>query len=316
MDNKLHDFKVDLINSGVVRHQTQDEYRCNCPYCGDRKRHCYIMIRLSDDSPVLYNCFKCNSKGVVNQHFLELLGLDNLKTPQFKLSKKLEVQSTASTKIDLNKQLVSDDDSLFDIQNYILNRIGHTPSIDQLKEFQYVSNPKQYAIDYLGYKGDNDRIFDHRFWFRLSNGNIHGRLDHDGTRRWQRFQTNRVSGSAVYTIKNGIDLYEPIVICVCEGIMDAIGLYFNYECSNSVYVATLGKNYVRGIQYVMNMGIFGNSVSVRIFKDPDVKPEKIFIDKGLMSLFKRIDVYENTMGADYGVKEDQMDIKKVIMKRG
>ena len=62
MDNNLLKYKEELLNTGLFRRVSEGQYVCKtCPFCGDTKSHMYVLIKLNDDTPVLYNCFKCNS---------------------------------------------------------------------------------------------------------------------------------------------------------------------------------------------------------------------------------------------------------------
>lgn len=313
MNQSLYEFKVKLLETGIFRHQSKDEYTCECPNCGDRRKHCYVLIRLTDDTPVVYNCFKCTAKGIVNQKFLEYFNLDNIQIPNYKFSKKIEVQSSASAKMNITS--VTEEDDIREVSDYILERIGVLPTLEELQYFQYVAKPKLYASEYLGYDGKNDSQFRQRHWFRLTNGTIHGRLDsmyEDGTkRRWQRFQSNRVKGVGLYTVKKPFDLYETINVCIAEGIVDVMGLYYHGNIPNPIFIAVLGKNYTKGIEHILNMGIFGDSVNIKIFKDPNVNADEIFVPFQMQKIFKHIDVYENALGFDYGVHEDKIEINRV-----
>ena len=77
MDNNLLKYKEELLNTGLFRRVSEGQYVCKtCPFCGDTKGHMYVLIKLNDDTPVLYNCFKCNSHGVMNKKFLSYFNLN------------------------------------------------------------------------------------------------------------------------------------------------------------------------------------------------------------------------------------------------
>lgn len=313
MNQELYNFKIKLLESGIFRHQTSNEYTCQCPNCGDNRKHCYVLIKLDDDNPVLYNCFKCNAKGIVGKSFLSFFGVDDIKIPNHKFSKKLEISDGPSDKL-VTTSTVTEHDNIDEVCDYIHKRVGHYPTLTDLQYFQYIGNPGKYAKDYLGYDGRNRKQLNQRCWFKLTNGNIHGRAFNDDKIRWLRFKTNKVKQSGIYSIKLPFDLYQTVNVCITEGIMDAIGLYYNYPVDNAIYIATLGKDYARGIQHILSMGIFGESVCIRIFKDPDVNINSIFISNNLKKLFKRVDVYENLLGKDYGVPPEEIEISKIVVK--
>ena len=178
-----------------------------------------------------------------------------------------------------------------------------------LKAFQVIGNPVAYVVSYLG--GDTKRLND-RIWFRLSNGCITGRrVDDCDEYRWVK---RNISGNdpdkskGLYIIKTGVDTGTTINVCICEGVMDAIGLYYHANISNGVYIACMGRDYMLGIKYMIDKGIFGDSVNVRIYKDSDV--DYVRIAKKYFGLFKSISIYHNTLAKDYGVHGDMIEIEK------
>ena len=313
MNQKVIEYKESLLSRGGFRRVSTTQYRIQeCPKCGDRKWHCYVKIDLSNDEPVLYKCFKCNSGGIVDDKFLEFIGIDDISVPKFKFGRRLDVSETVSEKI--NSMTVVDGDDITGICDYINRKVGHYPSLTELQSFNYVGDPYKYTRDYLGTEGQS--VLRNRYWFRLTNGNISGRWYNDEVEyRWMRYKSNRVKTVGLYKLNVPVDMYQPINVIIAEGVMDVIGLYYNYNGSaNNVYIGVMGKDYYRGIKYILDRGIFGHSVSIKIFKDSDVNEKDIYIDYNMKKLFKRVDIFENLMGKDYGVLPDELDIHKIIMR--
>lgn len=311
MNREILKFKEDLLSSGMFRRVSAIQYRLkDCPMCGNRNWKMYVKIDVNSDEPVLYNCFRCNSHGIVDQKFLDSIGLDRMSIPKFMSSKRLDLHEGVSTKIpDI---LVTDMDKIDGICEYINSRIGSYPTLTDLQFFHYVGNPKRYVTDYLG--NENVNTIKNRYWFQMTNGNIIGRTNNPADEmRWLKYKTNKVKVAGLYRISVPVDFYQPINVIIAEGVMDLIGLYYNYnKLSNAIYIGTMGKNYVKGIQYILDKGIFGTSVNINIFKDPDVPLNKIWIDPNMRSLFKRVDIYENLTGKDYGVTSNMLDINRII----
>lgn len=310
----MNEYKEALLNTGLFKRITTSpsQYRCQyCPFCGDSKWHLYVLIKMTDDTPVLYNCKKCNASGILNHKFLEYFSLDEtIQLPKNIRHKRLDVCDNVQQNV--RHTWVNDNDDVSMVCQYIDKRVGVYPSIEDLQCFQYIHNPMGYATEYLSYHGDNHRYFANKVWFKLTNGNIIGRtVDDTSGYRWLRFRSMKVTGSGLYTMKLPMDVYKPIHICIAEGIMDVIGLYYNHKLDNAVYIATMGSDYYKGLQHVLNMGIFGDSVNVRIYKDSDINTNKIYIPNGTKQLFKRIEVYQNMIGKDYGLLPDQLDINRV-----
>ena len=313
MNQKVIEYKESLLSRGGFRRVSTTQYRIQeCPKCGDRKWHCYVKIDLSNDEPVLYKCFKCNSGGIVDDKFLEFIGIDDISVPKFKFGRRLDVSETVSEKI--NSMTVVDGDDITGICDYINRKVGHYPSLSELQSFNYVGDPYKYTRDYLGTEGQS--VLRNRYWFRLTNGNISGRWYNDEVEyQWMRYKSNRVKTVGLYKLNVPVDMYQPINVIIAEGVMDVIGLYYNYNGSaNNVYIGVMGKDYYRGIKYILARGLFGHSVSIQIFKDSVVNEKDIYIDYNMKKLFKRVDIFENLMGKDYGVLPDELDIHKIIMR--
>lgn len=297
--NDIKKFKQALINSGMFKRVNNVQYRTNCPFCmRDKGKHMYVKINTADDSPVVYYCFKdASHTGVVNKALLDLLGID-LKIPT-----KWGKSKSSKKSIEFDGKLVTETDNTDDITKYIQTRVGHIPTLDELNMFQYIGNPKEYAESCLNDISMNN--LKNRYWFRTSNGNIIGRIHDD---ELSHIHWLKMGSQGIYSIKNVFDVTQQVNICVCEGIMDAIGIYYNVDIPNKVILACLGRNYEDAINFVIDMGIFGLSVVLNIFYDADV-PDNQKMDKNHM-LFKDTYVYQNTMSKDYGVPNEKLSLLK------
>lgn len=314
MSSELYEFKLKLLDTGYFKQKRGNEYACTCPFC-NKIDHCYVLFDLSNETPLLYNCFRCNEKGILNQSFLDYFDLHDLRIPKMKGIRRIESNDSISTNgvvqsFDPNQSNVIDECS-----RYIEYRVGIKPTIDELMQFQLVTNPRQYALEYLN-RNLKDSYYNQRIWFRLSNGNIHGRNMYRDDIRWGKFETDRVKSVGIYTIRKAFDIESNITVCICEGIMDAIGLYYyNKEhdvSGNYIYFACLGKNYESGVKRLITTGLFGETVSIRIYKDGDVNPRSIKINPLYKKLFKVISIYENTLNHDYGIPVNMIDAKRLI----
>jgi len=313
MSNQLMEFKESLINSGLFKRTPSNpsQYRCQtCPFCGDTRGKMYVSINLSNDDPVLYHCFICNASGVMNKEFLEYFDLgDSIMIPKQSYRKKLDVSQVSTI---VNQVSCNEQDDLTNVSSYIQSRVDVIPTLQELQTFQYVGNPFQYTKEYLEPEIQSDYYLKRRAWFKLTNGNMIGRTYNDSDKmRWLRYHTKNCTGKGLYTMKEPLDLYRPINILIAEGVMDVIGLYYHYPIPNSFHIAVLGKEYQQGIQHVLNMGIFGSSIHIKIFKDADVDLNRIRIHSNLVKLFKSIEIYQNAIDHDYGVSSDHVEIVKL-----
>lgn len=317
MKENIHDdllrFKEELISSGYFKHMNTVQYTSQCPYCLDNRQHCYVKIDTSSDIPVVYWCHKCTAHGIVGKDFLDRLNID-IKVPKYTGSKPLEDNRGVS--INIRGDTVTERDYTEKVKEYIHGRVGHYPTLEELKMFWYIGNPRAYATEYLGYNGEG-RPFNNRFWFKLTNHNMIGRWKDDNTDfRWMNFKTNRVRSGALYTFNQGINPLEDITVVIAEGIMDVIGLYYNKKMDNALYVASLGKGHERAIRLMINKGIFGDSVNVKIFRDPNVKDNEVYVPPLMMQMFNSVELYHNDFDKDYGVTPDLLDIHKSLNWKG
>ena len=61
--NDVLKFKEELLSTGIFKRVHSDQYRCKmCPFCDDAKNHMYVIIKMDESTPVMFNCKKCNAK--------------------------------------------------------------------------------------------------------------------------------------------------------------------------------------------------------------------------------------------------------------
>lgn len=306
MDVKLAEFKRKLLDTGLFRKVSgEGQYKCKtCPYCGDMHDHMYVLIKQQEDVPVLYKCFKCNASGILNEKFLDYFGIEGIDIPRLKGRKKIQMNGASAEVIDL-LDVENDADMIRIASDYIEQRVGIRPSLDDLRAFQVIGNPVGYLKAYIS---DDTWGMKDRVWFRMNNGSMAGRsLDDGASQRWRKRTVVGTSGG-LYSIKQSVSVDRPINICICEGVMDAIGLYYHANVMNAVFVACMGSMYEVGMAYALDAGIFGDSVNIRIYKDADI--QQVRINRKYMRMFKSIGVYRNILGKDFGLKSDQIEIEK------
>ena len=306
MNAELLKLKRMIIDSGLFTRKNNDWYQGKtCPYCGDCKNHYRIHVGL-DDTPISQYCFKCNVKGCINEKMLECYGFDwKGSIPRGKASRRVDGFDVRKYELNTGEY---DVEYMKKCVGYISGRLGVDGiGFDDLKRFGVILNPNEYADRFLGGRVDDSG----KVWFLCTNGMMIGRDFIKKKDGWDKFCGNvKVDGRMLYTIKEPFDLYKEINVCICEGIMDAIGLWYHGGIDNGVYVSVLGRDYMSGVGYMLDRGIFGDSVRIRIYKDADV--DNVYIDKWKCMWFKSADVYMNTIGKDFGVCGNEIEIEKCI----
>lgn len=280
-----------------------------CPFCGNNKWKFYLYININDDSSVGYDCKRCNRKNyVIDQTILHSLGADGVDIPKFKNVNHVRQNGELFTDI----ELLPDETDISKIQYYIQERLGITPTFDELKMFQYVADPIKYLKQVSSDEVDPNK-FINRFCFKLTNGGLTCRYHNDSQMRWLKHSVIKNGGPGLYTIHKGINTRAPINVVIAEGVFDVIGLFYHGNIENGVFISVQGTNYASGIQYVLDKGIFGSTVSIGIYKDGNVSNPDIRYNKKYEKIFKSITIYENVIESDYGYPKDKIEIHKSLV---
>jgi hypothetical protein len=135
--------------------------------------------------------------------------------------------------------------------------------------------------------------------------------------RWKKIKIFPSDGRSLYTIKNTLDIFskDVIYINISEGIFDILSVYKNFNTGpNSIYIATLGSDYISGINYSIDHSIIGNNIEIRIYLDSDIEERYIkYKLKEFKWLFKSISIFKNIKAEDVGVTRNNIELLKHIV---
>ena len=314
----MMDYKFALVNSGYLKKTgTKNEYRANCPYCGESNGKFYMMIDLDSDASVRYHCFKCPARGnQVTEDLLRRFGIYDVIIPRgAKIMKSLLLDSGMRVSENIPVMIINESE---DDINGICKELKSKISIDQiinindLISFQYIGNPYMFAKDYLG-EWKIDMLKGRDYWFKLSNGNMVC-YENDS---WLEYISKRVKSYGIYQMKTLIDLTQTVNVLIGGDIYDMIGLYFNYEnelITNRMYIGCMDKPYSYGLWHMIGKGIFGKSIHIHIFIKDNENINDIFIRNDLCKLFGKISIYKNITGKGYRCNKNDLQIRKVGKK--
>ena len=71
-------------------------------------------------------------------------------------------------------------------------------------------------------------------------------------------------------------------------------------------------DYIIGVEYAINKGIFGSTVSVNVFMDSDVNESNVKQSfRDFKWLFKNIKFYKNKINHDFGLPKSMIEIVEV-----
>ena len=322
MSNK--DTKLDLIEALKSRdiyfkQVNKNEFRTRCPFCGDSMKnlntgHFYMRIDPDDNLPVVYNCFKCNSSGRVDKEFLSKLGIKTSLTSQ--LSK--QRYSKIGTIKKMNIDLVTGTPILNSPQTrYIENRLEQKCEYDDYDRFKIIWNMNE----------RRNHISDQRILNTLPSMNdsisfisddrscILTRSFYNSENRWRKIKIMNSNSKSFYTIKSTLDLFtsDVITVNIAEGVIDIISVYKNFnDGANSVYIASLGSDYISALEYMMMKGFVGGNVVIKIYIDSDIDERSLKYQlRKYKWLFNRIIILKNIKSKDVGVPIDQIKLIEI-----
>ena len=329
----------------ITLQKSSSQYVTRCPFCGDshdfHKAHLYIKINLEDNSPIVYNCFRCPASGAVNNSVLNVLGIfeEELQNQNKKFNKN-------SDKYDRKRINGGITISNFDFKlpepkygpktDYLSRRLGKEFTIEELKDLKVITSLKEFCklnnINELTCPERYAFAFEKDFIGFLTYGNSHI-LFRDITdkydKAWIKYPITEKSkeNKIFYSIPNDIDIFtnDTITINLSEGIFDIISVYANlgYNLENTINIAVTGKYYESVIYYLIDMGIIGGNVIINIFSDNDKDfnkknrgndtTEEFFKEKFkyIKYLYKSVNLYYNMIYKDCGTTKENIKLKKI-----
>ena len=287
------------------------QYRIRCPICGDsqsnpRDAHCYIKCDFNDpNEPLLFNCFKCNKGGRVNSNFLKMM---NIKTDILSIvdnQRFNKIGSIKRTNIDLiTGEPIMDSPQI----KYIEDRLGKGFTKDDYDKFKIIwdMNSVYPYISSIRVRNTMPSNNDSISFLSDDKSVLLVRSFNDNGGRWRKISMFQSENKSFYTIKSTLNLFtqEPIVVNIAEGVLDIISIYKNFNDNNSAYIATLGSDYISGIEYAIAKGLIGDNIIIKIYIDNDSSVNEKMLKSKLKKfkwLFNSIIIYKNIASKDVGV---------------
>lgn len=317
----MDDIKHRIINEiekhvDVFTKVSAIQYRIRCPICGDSQKnpkdaHCYIKCSYDPNEPLLFNCFKCNAGGRVTGSFLKKLGIDSDLIGTIDNQRYNRIWSIKKVDIDI----ITGKPVLSSLQaKYIENRLGAGFTEDDYDRFRIVwdMNPVYSYITNQRVKNTMPNNFNSISFLSDDKSVMLTRYFDDCGDRWRKIKLFPSENRAFYTIKSTLDLFtkDTIEVNIAEGIMDVLSIYKNFNGGeNSVFISTLGSDYIGGIDYAIGKGLIGYNVVIKIYVDNDIDTRVLKMKlKKYKWLFNRIYIYENIKSKDVGVKIDKIKL--------
>ena len=139
-------------------------------------------------------------------------------------------------------------------------------------------------------------------------------FEDQGDIRWKKVRLMNSDNKSFYVIASTLDLFtkDNITVNIAEGVIDVLSIYKNFnDGPNSIYVASLGSDYIAAVDYAIAKGFIGTNINIKIYIDQD-QNEKILL-RGLKKykwIFNNIFVYRNILDKDVGVTIDRINLEE------
>lgn len=308
-----------------------------CHICGDSRdksnAHMYIGLR---DGVIVYNCFKCNSKGIVDGEFLRNMGcyepeLASICNEQNKSSSKSSSYKKSLFKYSVPLIPFSNDEIAMRKLNYLSKRLGINFDSQLAVKLKIVLNLKDFIkfnnFDFITRKPEVIDILNDCFIGFLSVDNryvILRRIIKEGIlpeyidHRYVDYDIlgGNISGYKYYFIPSFARLDMPIDIHIAEGAFDILSIYLNlpHQNNNSIYASIGGKSYSSLARFFISRYGLTN-FNLHIYLDADVNNNQVERIRNELALFNvNIFIHRNMSPGekDFGVSVDR--IKDSVLK--
>lgn len=302
-----------------------------CHICGDSRdpssRHMYIGMK---GGVIVYNCFKCNSSGVVDNKFLRdldcadfdlmrLCNQNNMNNTRYLRNEQMEAFSRYSRpNITFHRSPGNDKkvESICRRMGYDFFKEGAIQSfkiIVNLKEFLIDNGIKEFTRDpfiidelsnfYIGFLSMDNKYVNLR---RLvPEDKVHPSI----RSRYVKYNIFNLDKSDYYTIPGTISPQNP-EIHIAEGPFDIVGvkLIADNDYGNRMYSAIGGKSYLGIVKYLLSR--FGFiCFTLHIYADSDIDTYEIQKISDYIRIYQNpVYLHRNTMDGekDFGVAKSRI----------
>jgi len=318
----------------------KDEIAVRCVFCGDSMKDLYMgHMYIQNKPPYKYYCQKCNARGIMNAHVLQLLNVTDyevvnmvnksMRNYQKSLAYKYgsEINYFSSQKLNFfpNQYTTLENDKI----QYIENRLGIMLEERDIDKYKIITNLKDFLsnnkIDItkrLQSFRDKElfvNVQNYCVGFLSTDKNtiIFRSLDEQKTQfRYNNYSLfpDAIDSKKFYTIKKNLDLsLSEHKIVMTEGILDVIGVYNHIYKKNDepLYVANNGKSFLFILDYLASLSLLNVDIEIYSDKDVNLKFYEYIMRENRLAKFNGINVFYNQIDKDYGVSKS-----KILLTQG
>ena len=321
------------------------EYQTRCPYCEDSQKeintgHFYMKILIPNKNVIPVHCFKCNYGGILMPEALDLMGCNDqeLRNGLVYLNKTGNYEKGIEYQEDQYRyfeRVIPDEYRYQNKLGYIDSRLGVTFTMNDYREMKVITSLYDFLvannITESPFTKQQRMILEKDYIGFLSSGNSHILFrDVTDTHKdaWVKYPIDKESSKnkVWYGLACEVDIFteDDITINLCEGVMDIIGIksHLGMSGTNIMNIAVTGQNYNSLILHLIAIGLVGGNVTLNIFSDND----KVYSDNNNRAstekfhrkylerykpLYKNINLYYNMKSKDYGVKKEEIALRKI-----
>lgn len=304
---------------GIFKKRSSVQWSIRCPFCGDSKKnindsHCYIKWSQDESEPLLYKCFLCNSSGVIDDKFISMLGVKKDLSDILGRQKVSRIRSLKENPIEI---IAGEPDTKSLQVKYVEYRLGKgltKADYDRFKILWKIENILPY-IDSQSVKNSLPSNKESITFLSDDKSVLLTRLFDDSSDiRWKKLRIMKSENRSMYTIATTMDLFtkEDVYVNIAEGVMDILSVYKNFnDGPNSLFIASLGSDYIGAVDFAIAKGLIGSNVTVKIYMDADQNEKNLIRAlKKYKWIFKNIFVYRNILNKDVGVRIDQIKLEE------
>ena len=312
-----------------------------CHLCGDsrneKSRHMYIGMQ-KDTGLIVYNCFKCNSSGIVSSRFLREMDqfhdtmelgrdIDRWNRERMNDPRNVVIKNIENSRIYSPRWFVRDDqDTAYKVAMFN-KRLGTNLSAQDLCNYKIVINLKDflYANYIKNYTRHPDvvEILDRYFMGFLSIDNSYinlrrlapeGKLPEFIDKRYVNYNVlgkidNTFRHYVVPASINTLSL-EPIKIYIAEGGYDALSLRLNVidNPNQCIFSSIGGKSYFMMVKFFLEKYGFINA-EFHLCPDGDVPNDDMYYIAEIIRPFNiPVYIHRNTSPGekDFGVSKNRI----------
>jgi len=300
-----------------------------CPYCGHTsspgKRHMYVSVV----PPFMFHCWKCETTGVLNNKTLrEFKVMDpNIQLTIIEANKKNPKQK-GITKKKFNYNILNfgmeQTSVVLNNLKYFNNRFGTQYGIKDIPmmidKYKIIFDPEAFFKKNNIKKPDNF-MFNKSIGFVSRDKKFGIFRDTSGLQKIRysnvRFNPDDLEASKLYTIGTEVNiLSEKINIVMTEGIFDIIGVkehFYNKENLDYIFIASCGKSFDLAVSTIVKMGFLDFDLTIYSDADVDITMYRDIKNDSEFLKNKKITIYYNNIGKDYGVPKEQINLRKVVI---